>query len=223
MEIIPNWHPVVVHFSVALLVTATLLLSWALIQGRVESSDKLVSSGRLVLWLGLVAIVVTVVAGLQAYYSVNHDSPSHLAMTNHRNWAFMTLVAFAISGFMMWRKRKDQLTALTVWALVLSTGLLLSTAYRGGELVYKYGIGVQSLPVVSGEGHDHEHAEGEGHDDVPKQDESQPHEHAEGEDHEETLAPAKEHEHTDGVSDDHGDPKKEEEHAPPDADLLILQ
>ncbi len=49
--------------------------------------------------------------------------------------------------------------------LILSTGLLALTAWKGGELVYRYGLGVMSLPQVAqgAEGHDHEHAEGEGH------------------------------------------------------------
>lgn len=157
IEIIPNWHPIIVHFSVALLVTATVILTWATIKGRFDASDRLVSSGRLMLWLGLIAIAVTVAAGLQAFYSVNHDSPSHSAMILHKNWAFVTLTAFIVVGYIMWRKRADSLSVLAIVALVLSTGLLLSTAYKGSELVYKYGLGVQSLPTVSGDGHDHEH------------------------------------------------------------------
>lgn len=175
MEIIPNWHPVVVHFSVALLITATLLLGYALIKGRRDAGDRLVSAGRLVLWLGLVAVVITVAAGLQAFASVDHDAPSHAAMTIHKNWAFGVLVAFLASGFFMWRQRAEALTPLSVGLLVISCGLLLSTAYKGGELVYKYGLGVQSLPVVSGDGHDHEHGDGEGHDEAAPEKEKQEH------------------------------------------------
>lgn len=186
MEIIPNWHPLVVHFSVALLVTATILLSWGTIKGRLSQEDTLISAGRLILWLGLLAIAATVAAGLQAYYSVDHDSPSHLAMTNHRNWAFGSLAAFLIVGIVMWRARKSDVSVLHVGALVISTGLLLSTAYKGGDLVYKYGLGVQSLPVVSGVGNNHKHAESEEHGDIPTQDKvtgKNSHEHAEGEAH----------------------------------------
>lgn len=79
-------------------------------------------------------------------------------MTNHRNWAFVTLAVFLVVGFVIWQKREENLSVLTVGALVVATGLLVATAYRGGDLVYKYGLGVQSLPAVSGDGHDHEHA-----------------------------------------------------------------
>lgn len=211
MEIIPNWHPFVVHFSVALLVTATLLLSWGTIKGRLSQEDTLISAGRLILWLGLFAIVVTAAAGLQAYYSVDHDSPSHLAMTNHRNWAFGSLAAFLIVGLVMWDARKSDVSVLHVGALVISTGLLLSTAYKGGELVYKYGLGVQSLPVVIGEGHDHEHAEGEGHGDTPTQEKTEPHEPAEG--------AADDNDKTDNVIDSI-EKSNEEGHAHPSAVLL---
>ncbi len=46
--------------------------------------------------LGTVAVIIAVAAGLQAYYSVGHDGPSHVAMTDHRNWAFVTCGAFLV-------------------------------------------------------------------------------------------------------------------------------
>ena len=50
-------------------------------------------------------------------------------------------------------------------ALALSAAALLlgATGWHGGELVYRYGLGVLSLPAAEGEGHDHVHADGEMH------------------------------------------------------------
>lgn len=47
-----------------------------------------------------------------------------------------------------------------------AAGLLLSTAWHGGELVYRYGLGVMSMPKSHGEGHAHEHGPGMGHTDT---------------------------------------------------------
>lgn len=42
--------------------------------------------------------------------------------------------------------------------LLLTPVILLGiTGWKGGHLVYQYGIGVASLPQVSGDGHDHDH------------------------------------------------------------------
>jgi hypothetical protein len=44
-------------------------------------------------------------------------------------------------------------------ALLIVQGMLLSTAWHGAEVVYRYGIGVISLPQEEGEGHDHQKGE----------------------------------------------------------------
>jgi ketosteroid isomerase-like protein len=44
---------------------------------------------------------------------------------------------------------------------VVAAVSLSVTAWWGGRIVYGYGLGVRSLPEVSGEGHDHEHGAGE--------------------------------------------------------------
>ena len=41
--------------------------------------------------------------------------------------------------------------------MLITLALLASTAWHGGELVYRYGIGVISLPQSSGPDHQHKH------------------------------------------------------------------
>jgi len=213
IEIIPNWHPIMVHFSVALLLTSTALLAWSLFRGHTSADQTTVVSGRLVLWIGLVAVILTVAAGLQAYYSVGHDGRSHAAMTDHRNWGFGALAAFLVAGVLSWTRRKSSLPVRDVVLLLASSGILLVTAYKGGELVYRYGLGVQSLPAVTGDGHDHDHGDGaaQEHDDDAAteldcgDDAAQEHDDAD----------AKEHDHGD-VKDDK-DTAEKQGHDHPDA------
>lgn len=111
------------------------------------------------LWLGNMAALAAVLAGLQAYYSVAHDGPSHAAMTDHRNWALVTVAVFLTMSLSRWFGRNKPPTLFLAVALMLPVGLLSVTGWKGAHLVYQYGIGVKSLPAVTGDGHDHEHAE----------------------------------------------------------------
>lgn len=161
----PNWHPVIVHFAFGLLATAALVtLAAAITPGDSKFRFSLQSAGDWMLAIGLVSAIAAVLAGLDAYYSVNHDGPSHAAMTEHRNWAFGAAAVFLALG--LWRlvARNHPPSILYAVALLVAAGLLTATAWRGGKLVYHHGLGVASLPAATGEGHDHEHAPGEEHD-----------------------------------------------------------
>ena len=90
IEIIPNWHPMLVHFTVGLLSLSVFLHVLA----RLPLSSSLRGEWRIVaewlLWLGGVFALATAVTGWLAYNSVEHDDVSHAAMTTHRNWALPT-------------------------------------------------------------------------------------------------------------------------------------
>lgn len=168
IEIIPNWHPVFVHFTVSLWVVAavTHLLSRFTHNGELVKQLMLVTRWNLRLGMGFT--LLTVVAGWYAYSTVAHDAPSHIAMTVHRNWAMATFALFlGIAGWEYFLSRRTAKNWLFTGLLVIATGLLLSTAWHGGELVYRYGLGVRSLPQPEGLEHNHEH--GESHGDIPVQ------------------------------------------------------
>lgn len=114
-------------------------------------------AGRWCLWAGSVAAIATVIAGFIAYYSVAHDTPSHNAMTIHRNWALGTLSVILILS--IWSIRtylKDKRISLWfILGMVIGFLLVTITAWHGAELVYRYGLGVKSLPKSSHAGHAH--------------------------------------------------------------------
>ena len=166
VEIIPNWHPIFVHFTVALLSVAAVLKMGTLVIKNQGLREQWRTVARWNLWIGAGFIVLTVITGLIAYNTVAHDTPSHLAMTEHRNWALATSVLFlviAVWSIMQMRAGKTAHNVL-VLALVIATGMLATTAWHGGELVYRYGLGVMSLPKV--ESHNHAKGEDHGHDDA---------------------------------------------------------
>lgn len=172
LDIIPNWHPVFVHFTVALLTLAAVLFVGALMlpaQWRLREQCYVVA--RWNLWLGFGFALVTALAGWYAFNSVTHDAPSHAAMTEHRNWALATIAVYL--PFVAWsvtrhRSAPDRRAGFAL-LLLLPTVLLAGTGYRGAELVYRFGLGVESLPGGEGRvdlrehGHTHVHGAPEAH------------------------------------------------------------
>lgn len=186
MEIVPNWHPIFVHFTIALLsISAVFYLA-----GLVLKKEHLLVVARWNLWIGAVATIGTVLAGWYAYNTVTHDGPSHAAMTDHRNWALVTASVFILLAlWTFWKQRGAKtVSAAFVAVILLAAGLLAITGFKGGEVVYRHGLGVMRMPMVSGDGGhgSHEH-EGAGHGD-----------------HHGDAAPLPEPETNDHSGDDHG-------------------
>ncbi len=160
-EIIPNWHPIFVHFTVALLsLSVGLTIVIPFIKSPLKDQWQIVA--RWALWFGAGFTVITGLTGLYAYNTVAHDSPSHLAMTDHRNWAIVTIISFlALAGWSIhWFRQNRTLGKVFIYCIAVSGMLLGSTAWHGAEVVYRYGVGVKSLPKADTHQHEggtHEH------------------------------------------------------------------
>ena len=164
INILPNWHPIFVHFTVALLTIAAGMHLLSHFVKRPELRNQLTIAARWNLWIGIAATLLTVAAGWYAFNTVNHDEPSHLAMIEHRNWALSTLTVFLVIAaweYYLHRHGKGKGWLFTA-LLAIAASLLLSTAWHGGELVYRYGLGVMSIPKPEGAGHAHDHGDNQG-------------------------------------------------------------
>lgn len=160
----PNIHPILVHFTYALLTVSALSFLAVAVLPAGPRRDSLHHAANWMMFFGTAAIVATVAAGFQAYYSVAHDGPSHAAMTTHRNWAVPTAIVILGLAFLRYRRRSKNPGLLYAVVFILAAALLSVTAWWGGKLVYVYGLGVKSMPMAEGPGHDHEHGPGEGDD-----------------------------------------------------------
>jgi uncharacterized membrane protein/ketosteroid isomerase-like protein len=154
----PNIHPILVHFALGLVITSAMCLSMSSISIFGDKRHSLERAGDWMLLFGTIALIATVGAGFQAYYSVGHDEQSHAAMTTHRNWAVPT--AIAIIGLGLWRLKAKRTapSAVFIVALLAATSSLTITGWWGGNLVFGHGVGVARLPMVDDHGHSHSDA-----------------------------------------------------------------
>ncbi len=167
IEIIPNWHPLLVHFTVGLLTTSVFFyLASAVLSHTNSWKRQWLNMANWSLWSGCLFAIATAIAGWLAYNSVAHDSASHAAMTLHRNWALPTASTFLLLGlWAIFIARKDRRPGfLFLTFSIIAAGLLMVTGWLGAEAVYRYGLGVKSLPVVTKGADGHNHSHGSEHD-----------------------------------------------------------
>jgi uncharacterized membrane protein len=146
------WHPIFVHFSVALLSVAVVLYALAATFRNSAWQPQWTMVALWNLWIGLAFTVFTVGFGWLAFNTVNHDDISHEAMVIHRNWALATASGFGVLGlWSFWRRREREPSRVFAGLLVICLGLLAMTGLRGGELVFRYGLAVSSLPKADEE------------------------------------------------------------------------
>jgi len=164
IEIIPNWHPIFVHFTIGLLSISALLY----LAGAMLKKNNLLIAARWNLWIGAAVTIGTVLAGWYAYNTVNHDGPSHAAMTDHRNWALVTAATFIVLALWAFWKQRGAKTVSPAFVIVilLAAGMLAVTGYKGGEVVYRHGLGVMRMPQMEGNGGHASHDHGEHHENM---------------------------------------------------------
>ncbi len=180
----PNLHPLFVHFVIAFLMTSPiLLLAASAASAESRRGQSIQAAGDWMLFLGVVFALLAVAAGLQAYYSVAHDAPSHAAMTTHRNMALATVAIIAVFALWRWSARSSRPSSMFSILFLIAIFALGATAWKGGQLVYHYGLGVSSLPAVTGDGHDHDHGAIAGADTAPNDENENSENHDDGHDH----------------------------------------
>ncbi len=178
IEIIPNFHPALVHFPIAFATAAVAFIAVGTLFRKWLYAAQCLIAGRWMLWGAALFAVIAAVFGWFAFNSVAHDEVSHAAMILHRNWALGALTALLpLAVWDVWRGRSGKMPLPGFLVLLVAAWLLvMSAAWHGAELVYRHGLGVMSLPKPEGQGHIHEHGAGHDHGDMPVQGADTPHE-----------------------------------------------
>ena len=153
MMAIPQWHPMAVHFPLALVLTATILLSAARLVRRERHAATLATVGTWNLCLGAAAALGALGTGLAAVANLNVGPAAHGAVSLHLRWAFFSTLVLLLLA--VWRGAGCAQESRPSWAflivLLAGSAALVVTGYRGGQNVYRYGIGVASFqPFAQG-------------------------------------------------------------------------
>ncbi len=140
------FHPLTVHFPIALLFTSVFFD----LLGILTEKNSFRQTGWWLLVLGLIGGGVAATFGWWTEEQVEAMGVPEQAVDRHEAFAVATLIVFAVLAIIRWRIRAHwSVRARAIYLSVAMTGLLLLgiTGFYGGELVYRYGAGVQS-PVV---------------------------------------------------------------------------
>lgn len=146
--IIPNYHPIFVHFTIALIVVSlgSFIFSWILTKFKKAHHELLIVS-RWSLWFAGLLSIGTLAAGFHAFYTVNHNAISHAVMITHRSLgisSFVLIELLAIWSIVLYIKDVKPKFMFGI-GLIVATACVIVTGWYGAELVFRYGAGVVNI------------------------------------------------------------------------------
>ena len=149
---VPNMHPMVVHFPIALLIVAVLADILALIL-RTRVALARLSTGLFV--IGALALLFAWLSGRAAADSVVVSGAANAVLTDHSDWATILLWyygIYALVRLVLWRLRFP--TVIWVPLAVIGAGglwLMVQSSHLGARLVFEQGVGVAKVSQLESE------------------------------------------------------------------------
>ncbi len=149
-EWIPNMHPMMVHFPIALIMVAFVVDIMALFLQRISILPRVAT---ILYVLGALGTIGAVVSGESAVETVNISGQANSILADHENVAELTMWFFLIYGavrvLLWWMSFR-----LVFWvplAIVGGIGLLplVQTSSLGGRLVYEQGVGIAMVDSMA--------------------------------------------------------------------------
>ena len=131
-------HPKLVHFPVALVISAMGMQGL----GLLLKNDFLCKGARLMFVLAVIAIPVVIFSGL---FEADRLHLHHPVLTAHKNFAFAAMWLTLISVPILWlisAKNNKFFQIIFFIVLFVASTLLGLAAHQGGRMVYEYGVGV---------------------------------------------------------------------------------
>ncbi len=146
-------HPIINHFTIALF-SASVVLD---LVAKISLNERL----HYVAWVNLLlagtATTLSVISGLIAANTVSHNHQVHELIHTHQTIGYFVLASVLL--LLIWRialKGKYPIKASLLYLIIglTSLGFMLTTAYYGGEMVFKHGVAVKN---ISTDKQDHNH------------------------------------------------------------------
>jgi uncharacterized membrane protein len=145
LTFMPAWHPMVVHFPIALTLTAGVTLCAARLVRDESLAATLATIGTWNLCAGAVAALFALGTGLAAVLDLQVSAAARAAISTHVKWAIFTSMALLLTS--VWRGAGSAMRSRPSWLFVAVLSAicvaLVATGYFGGENVYRYGVGVE--------------------------------------------------------------------------------
>jgi uncharacterized membrane protein len=137
----------VVHFPLALILTSSALLLAARLLRKEELAATLAVVGTWNLCLGAAIAVIALGTGLAAVLNLDVSAAARASISTHAKWAIFTTLALVLLA--VWRGAGTDSRSRPSWVfmvvLLAASGALIFTGYRGGQNVYRFGIGVETV------------------------------------------------------------------------------
>ncbi len=133
-----SFHPLIVHFPVALFISAL----------GVEALSLFFKNDtwhQTALHLYVLAALTTPFAVLTGLYEVDRFQLKHHVLNLHKNFGLLTMGVSLASLAILWfvsKKNPANFRAVFIIVLLLAVGFVSLAGFNGGRLVYEYGVGV---------------------------------------------------------------------------------
>jgi uncharacterized membrane protein len=128
----------------ALIVTAACSFSLARMLRASRAAETLAIVGTWTLGVGALGLLFALGSGLAAIIDLRVGAAAHQAISSHVKSAILTAVLVLSAA--VWRGAGIAQEARPSWGFMLviwvATSSLIVTGYRGGQNVYRYGVGV---------------------------------------------------------------------------------
>lgn len=141
----PNIHPLVIHFPIAFLIAAFICE----IISQFFDKAYFGKTAKWALLVGTITLGIAAFTGWLGHKTVAHSEASYQFIERHQQFGFISLGLFV--GLLVYRfvlLEKTQKNNLIIGVLLtlnfIGLSLMSYGAHLGGELVFKYGVGVES-------------------------------------------------------------------------------
>jgi uncharacterized membrane protein len=145
MEFLAEFHPRVVHFPIALLLTYVLFE----VLGAITKKDFLLKAAHLILLLGVIGAFAAVQTGERAEMAFDFwNKEASALMEQHEQYANITIWYFTallvVRTFLVFKKKFTNVFKYSFVVLALiGAFFVFKTGDLGGRMVYEHGIGTQ--------------------------------------------------------------------------------
>ena len=139
------WHPLSVHFPIALLITATIFKGVAYFNSREVWSH----GGSILLIAGVITSWIAIYTGDLADGTVSRTICDPTILKDHENGAYVLSWLFTAAAlpdlvytFKLYLFKKNEVKTTVIIILLIGSGYLIYVGHLGATLVYQQGAGV---------------------------------------------------------------------------------